>query len=408
MKNRCRAAWLGGLLLVCVGGSEPHAQSQWLTGYLQTVPLWTASTQFAESNLTNFSRFRLTSEPVFDDAKVSFNIAYEHVATLLVRPTTGLAGRELVQARGSGIGVVPSGGEWMDLQWTIAEEEHVVWQHRFDRLQVVWNPTSALELSAGRQAVSWGTTLVLTPADPFSPFDPSNPFREFRGGVDAARVRIYPSPLSEIDIVVRPTKTAVGEELTALARGLGTWHNWELSTWGGSLYGDGAWAFGTVGSAGKWAIRGEAVIRELDDSVVFRGTAGVDRLFQVGGRDLILVAEYQRDGLGAATSDEYLDVVFSEPFRRGELQAFGRDETALQLAYQIHPLWNVAGLWLWNLNDRSALLFPSLAYSLSNEASLSGGVSFGLGADESTLTRPLPSEHGLAGTTAYASLSWFF
>ena len=128
----------------------------------------------------------------------------------------------------------------------------------------------------------------------------------------------------------------------------------------------------------------EAVIRELDDSVVFRGTAGVDRLFQVGGRDLILVAEYQRDGLGAATSDEYLDVVFSDPFRRGELQAFGRDETALQLAYQIHPLWNVAGLWLLNLNDRSALLFPSLAYSLSNEASLSGGVSFGLGADEST------------------------
>ena len=130
--------------------------------------------------------------------------------------------------------------------------------------------------------------------------------------------------------------------------------------------------------------------------------------WDVVAQGLRFLAEYQRDGLGAATSDEYLDVVFSDPFRRGELQAFGRDETALQLAYQIHPLWNVAGLWLWNLNDRSALLFPSLAYSLSNEASLSGGVSFGLGADESTLTRPLPSEHGLAGTTAYASLSWFF
>ena len=54
---------------MCVGGSEPHAQSQWLTGYLQTVPLWTASTQFAKSNVANFNRFRLTSEPVFDDAK---------------------------------------------------------------------------------------------------------------------------------------------------------------------------------------------------------------------------------------------------------------------------------------------------------------------------------------------------
>ena len=68
----------------------------------------------------------------------------------------------------------------------------------------------------------------------------------------------------------------------------------------------------------------------------------------------------------------------------------------------------MAGLWLWNLNDRSALIFPSLAYSLSNEASLTGGVFFGLGADESTLARPLPSEYGLSGTMAYVSLSLFF
>ena len=137
---------------------------------------------------------------------------------------------------------------------------------------------------------------------------------------------------------------------------------------------------GVKRSSGSWTIRLSFAARPA--SIDFsRSVAGI----------WILVAEYQRDGLGAATSDDYLDVVFSDPFRRGELQAFGRDETALQLSYQIHPLWNVAGLWLWNLNDRSALLFPSLAYSLSNEASFTGGVAFGLGADESTLTRPLPS-----------------
>ena len=369
-----------------------------ITGYLQTVPLWTSSTQLAKSNITSFNRFRLAAEPVFDAANLSFNIAYEHVATFQER--------SLVQ--GTGVGAVPSGGEWMDLEWTIAREDHVLWQHRFDRLHLGWSPTSALELTAGRQAVSWGTTLFLTPADPFSPFSPSDPFRVYRGGVDAARLRIYPTSLSEIDVVVRPTDTDVGEEVTALARWLGTWNNWELSTWGGSLYGDATWAFGTAGSWGRWAIRGEAVVRELDESVVFRGTAGVDRLFQVEGRDLMLVAEYQRDGLGAATPDEYLGVVFSEPARRGELQVLGRDETAFQVAYQLHPLWNVAALWLWNLNDRSSLLSPSFAYSLSNEASLSGGVFFGIGADDSTPTRPMPSEYGLSGTTAFLSASWFF
>ena len=255
---------------------------------------------------------------------------------------------------------MPSGGEWLNLQLTITEEEHVLWQHRFDRLQIGWNPTSAVELSAGRQAVSWSTTLVFTPADPFSPFNPSDPFREFRAGIDAARLRIYPTPLSEIDVVVRPTKTEIGEELTAVARWLGTWNNWELSSWAGSLYGDGAWAFGTAGALGAWAIRGEAVVRGTDDAAVFRGTFGVDRLLQIAGRDLMLVFEYQRDGFGATTPDEYLDVVFSDPTKRGELQVLGRDETALQVSYQLHPLWSVAGLWLWNLSDRSALLSPQL------------------------------------------------
>ena len=60
------------------------------------------------------------------------------------------------------------------------------------------------------------------------------------------------------------------------------------------------------------------------------------------------------------------------------------------------------------LNDKSTLLTPSVSYSLSNEASLMGGVFFGFGADEPTPEHPLPSEYGLAGTTGFASVSVFF
>ena len=86
----------------------------------------------------------------------------------------------------------------------------------------------------------------------------------------------------------------------------------------------------------------------------------------------------------------------------------GRDETVLQASYQFHPLWSVNGLWLWNLNDRSALLAPGLAYSAANEVSISGGLYIGLGDTTVSAERPLPSEYGLSGTTGYASLSWFF
>ena len=391
-----RATRLVSVCLVALGAVPAEAQSRRLTGYLQTVPLFSGATDFNDSSVTEFSRFRLSTRPTL--GALSFEVAYEHGLTL----------RQRSAGDGLGLGVVPSGGEWLDLQWTITEEEHVRWRHRFDRLNVAWSPTRMVELSAGRQAVSWGTTLFLTPADPFLPFSPADPFRQFRGGVDAARARIYPSPLSQIDLVVRPSRTDVGEEVTALGRGLATWRNWELSTWGGSLYGDVAGAFGAAGGLGAWAVRAEGVVRELDGTVVFRGAIGLDRIVQVRGRDLFLIVEYQRDNLAAADPSEYLEIVLSNPFRRGEFQVLGRDETVLQASYQFHPLWSLGGLWLWNLNDRSALLAPSLAYSAGDEVSITGGVYVGVGDSAATVERPLPSEFGLAGTTGYASLSWFF
>lgn len=384
------------VLLATARTTPVLAQSQWLNGYVQTVGIGTTATPVTDSNQSSFNRFRLTSEPVWNT--ISVEAAYEHAATI----------RRRESLPGIGIGAVPGGGEWMTLQWTLAEEEHLVWQHRFDRLQVGWRPTGAVELSAGRQAVSWGTTLFLNPADPFIPFNPADPFREFRAGVDAARLRVYPSPLSEIDVVVRPTTTAVGTELTALARGLTTIGNWELSGWGGSLYGDTAGAFGAAGSLGRWAVRGEGVVRGIDDAVVFRGTIGIDRQLQILRRDLYVVLEYQHDRLAAADAAEYLKLLQSDPFRRGELQVLGRHESVLQVSYQVHPLWSVGGLWLVNMIDGSSLVSPSVAYSAGNDASISGALFLGLGDSEPTLARPLPSEYGLSGTTAFVSVSWYF
>ena len=372
------------------------AQSRWLSGYLQTVPLASGSTALIDSNFSNFNRFRLTSEPMWDT--LSIVAVYEHAATI----------RRRESPLGPGVGAIPGGGEWMPLQWILADEEHLLWQHRLDRLRMGWSPTSAVEFAVGRQAVSWGTTLFLNPADPFAPFNPADPFREFRAGVDAARLRAYPSPLSEIDVVVRPTTTAVGEELTALVRGLTTVSNWELSVWGGSLYGDAAGAFGASGALGSWALRGEGAVRGVADTVVFRGTIGVDRQLQVYRHDLFLIVEYQYDRLAATDATDYLELLQSNPFLRGELQVLGRNESILQASYQVHPLWSVGGQWLFNMSDGSSLVSPSIAYSAGDDASISGALFLGFGDEEPTLARPLPSEFGLAGTTTHVSLSWYF
>ena len=384
------------VVLIVAGAETARAQLPRVTGYVQTVPVFTGSTPSGDHNVADFSRFRLSTEPTL--GPVAVGVAYEHALTL----------RRFGAGAGLNVGGVPGGGEWLALQWEPAERTHVAWRHRFDRLHVGWSPSEAVEITAGRQAVSWGTTLFLTPADPFLPFNPADLFREFRAGVDAARVRFSPSPLSSIDVVVRPTKTLAGEEMTALARGLFTVANWEVSVWGGSLYGDPSGAVATAGAFGAWAVRGEASFRRINDELIVRGTVGSDRLFQVRGRDLFMIIEYQRDGLGAADPSEYLALLRSAPFVRGELQTLGRDEAVVSAAYQLHPLWGVSGLWLTNLNDQSALLSPSLSYSAADEAAIAGGVYFAVGDDRSTLETLLPSEYGLSGTTAYLSFSWYF
>jgi len=385
-----------GMACVVLTPTGASAQSDWLEGYLQTVPLFSGATNVTEGNFGDFSRFRLTAEPVF--GPFSVEVSYEHGVNIRRRSTTD----------GLGLSAVPSGGEWFDLQWTVQDQQHARWTHRFDRFHVAWMPTDTVDVRVGRQAVSWGTTLFLTPADPFLPFSPTDPFRLYRGGVDAGRIRLSPSPLSEIDLVVRPTRTALGEEVTALGRGLAVWKNWELSAWGGTLYGDTTGAVGVAGSVGPWALRGEGVAREMRDAVVFRGSLGLDRAWQVRGRDFVFLVEYQRDNMAASGADEYLALLQSAPFQRGEYQVLGRDEVALQGSYQVHPLLSVAGFGLWNANDGSVLLSPNLSFSASNETTVTGGVYFGFGASDLTPARPLPSEYGLSGVTGYISVSWFF
>ncbi|GMR23218.1 MAG: hypothetical protein BMS9Abin37_1628 [Acidobacteriota bacterium] len=392
-QRRCSIA----LIVLAALAAEPLcAQPKPVTFYYQNVPLWSQETELVEGNLSDFNRPRVMSEPAWGD--FYFRFAYEQVAIVRQNETRGIF-----------VGLVPSGGEWLDLQWTIAEEEHFLWQHRFDRLEIGWSPSSSFELTVGRQAVSWATTLFLTPADPFLPFNPADPFRDFRAGVDAVRARIYPGPLSEIDVLVRPTKNnRVGEELTMLGRGLTTWNNWELSGWGGSLYGDISGAFGAAGSVGSLAVRGEGVMREIDGDVIFRGTIGLDHLFSAYDRDLYVVVEYQRDGLAAPSAEDYPALLGSDPFLRGEFQVLGRDESAVQASYQLHPLWSLAALGLWNIDDGSVLISPSFSYSASNEATITGGVFFGFGDDGVTPQTPLPSEYGALGLTVYVSASLFF
>ena len=141
---------------------------------------------------------------------------------------------------------------------------------------------------------------------------------------------------------------------------------------------------------------------------VLKGGLGADKLYGGKGKDLLVVLEYQRDGLAASGPDGYLELLLKPEFLRGELQTLGRDEAVAQVGYQLHPLWNVSGLAMWNMTDGSVLVAPGVGYTAGDETTIAGGVYFGFGADTVTAARPLPSEFGLSGQTGYLSISFFF
>ena len=391
---------------VCVFVASGHAQAQIddLSAYYLNLASRSGRSPLGGSGVADFQRFRLMTGPSL--GPVGLDVAYEHTLQVSSRDVTN---------PGAVILLPTAGVNWLDLDWTEEESEHVLWRHRLDRLALTLPVGESTEISMGRQVVSWASTLILTPADPFTPFDPADPFREYRAGVDAARVRAYPGAFSEVDIIVRPTTSSDGDQLTALVRGKTNWRGWDVAAWGGVLFDDAAGAVSAVGAWAGWAVRTEVAVRDDGNRSVLRGTVGLDRRFAVRGRDLYVIVEYQHDGFGAADADDLFQTTLSAAFQRGELQLLARDALATQASYQIQPLWALDLLALTSLSDGSVLLSGGGTWGFSSNSSLRGGTFVGFGDDSlapiaASAAAPtgIGSEFGLTPSVLYLSLTHFF
>jgi hypothetical protein len=373
------------------------AQGFSYSGYYQNVGTVSGRLGAGGTVAADLQRLRLMLQPTL--GPVDGEVALEQTFTWQGSGAAAMAFGLLSSTR--------PGDDWLAIDWTIHDSQHVVWHQRLDRLNVAISQ-GAWSLRVGRQAISWATTLFLTPADPFVPLDPADPFREYRRGVDAARLQWYPGPLSVVEVVARAASTPYGNTATVLARGKTTLAGWELSAWGGAVHAAAAAGAGLTRSVGGSALRAEVTLREdSSGGLVVRGAIGVDRRVSLAGRDLYGVIEYQHDGFGASNPAGLPAVVLSRPAARGELQVLGRDEAAAQLTYQLHPLLQLELLSLWNLRDGSGLVAPAATFSVSNEVTARGGVFLAAGPAGSSVLTPA-SEYGPLPPGVYVAVSGFF
>ena len=102
---------------------------------------------------------------------------------------------------GVGFGVSAVPGRTVSLETTLLDEDQFRVVHDIDRLALDIY-TDAVDVTLGRQAISWGISNLFPVADLWTQFSPFELDTEEKRGIDAIRALTYPVPGLELDVVV--------------------------------------------------------------------------------------------------------------------------------------------------------------------------------------------------------------
>ena len=108
----------------------------------------------------------------------------------------GGGGRDVL---GFGVSAVPRRS--IDLETTLVDEEHLRVWHDLDRLAVTIY-SDVVDLTIGRQAITWGISNLFPIADLWAQFSPFELDTEEKPGIDAIRALLYPANGIELDAVL--------------------------------------------------------------------------------------------------------------------------------------------------------------------------------------------------------------
>lgn len=308
----------------------------------------------------------------------------------------------------AGFGVSAPPGRSVDLETVWIDDERLRVSHDLDRLALTLY-TPAADVTIGRQAITWGTSLLFPVADLWAQFSPFELDTEEKPGVDALRILTYPTSDLEVDAVV--ADRGKGNGVSAAVRATWSLSSADLYAAAGRLWEEAMALGGVTWLFDTWTLRGEAVVsRDLDADrwLTPRLTVGVDRL----SSPVSLSAEYHFNGLGAGAAPGYAERLQSERFARGESYFLGRHYLGLSASVAVDPQEriHVAGTVLSNLGDPSGALLPAVNWDVGRSARLSLGGLLGFG-KKPTFDGAVPelrSEYGTYGDLGYAQVAVYF
>lgn len=312
---------------------------------------------------------------------------------------------------------LPSGGVNrsfdLDKTWNHAED----WDSRLqvDHLNLRYQGAST-DLVIGRQAVGFGRIVIFSPLDIIAPFPPDALDTDVRPGVDAVRLSAYYGMNGQIGGVA-----VFGEEDR---------HHSLLLTWSdnrggvdllgiaGVLRDRPMVGFGLAGSLGTLGLKAEGAIyegrRENDspDDLYTDFAIGALEAWYRFDNGLTLITQYLYNGAGAPQAEDYPAVAASAPVQEGLTALLGRNYLLAAPSYQLHPLATLDGLLIWNLDDASLLIRPTLKLEPLDNLSVDLFWTLPVGDEPEMIAPFLPaaprSEFGLRGQSGGMFLRYYF
>lgn len=303
----------------------------------------------------------------------------------------------------------------LDLEKSWQHDKHGTGLLQVDRLNLQWR-TGAVDTTLGRQAIGFGRILVFSPLDVIAPFAPDAIDTDVRSGVDALHAIFNYGLDGQVGAI------AVWGEEAEFNSYLGTWSdNWsglDLLLIGGELRGRSMIGAGLAGSLGTLGLKAEISVYDGKDTDEIDGDlhdtfslAAVEAWYRFDN-GIALVSQYLYNGPGANDPEDYPKVLASAPLQEGLTYLLGRHYLILAPSYELHPLATLQGLLIYNIDDESALLRPTLDLSLTDNLSLQAFWTWHAGDRPKVVSALLPavprSEFGMFGDGGGLFIKWFF
>jgi hypothetical protein len=305
---------------------------------------------------------------------------------------------------GFGVSVIP-GRRW-DLSSVFIDQERLRVWHDLDRLSLTWY-TDVADVTAGRQAITWGISNVYPVADLWTQFSPFELDTEEKPGIDAVRILSYPGDGLELDAVMADRGSS--DLFSAGIRASLSLPWADLYAGGGKLWREVMSLAGISAPLGSYKLRAEAALPydlDRDDFQLPRATLGVDWM----GGETMLSAEYNFNGIGRTDAKDYLSVLGDPRYARGETYFLGRHNVGGLAAWTPgNDRLSLTLTTLCNLQDPSVAFVPNLTYDFGQNTRLSAGALVSSG--DTPVFDPVPelgSEFGAYGDFVFTVLSVYF